>query len=139
MEPNSEEGTGKKISIVLQEESSVTVSSSSSSSSSDGTGSDSDLSDSDKNPDSSDPEDDALKDNPDPVFSEQRIPKRTESGINRGKATISDVVQSALSRIDGLLSVTSMLPRTEPIPIPPKYTLDFNDVNKTASVFWHPT
>ena len=126
-------------------------SSSTASSTSDGTGSSSTLSESDK-----DSCDDGGN-NPDPVFYEQRMPKKTESGINRGKATISDVVQGALSRIDGLLSVTSMLPKTEPVP--PRYTIDFDGIDKTnaflhgqyrqgaagseippaTSLVWHPT
>ena len=74
-------------SIQLLDESSVTVSSSSSSSSksssisSDNTGSSSDLSDSDK-----DSDDDAKK-NPDPVFSEQRIPKPMQNSEIKGGCT----------------------------------------------------
>ena len=79
-----EDAEAPDASVQLLDESSVTVSSSSSSSSksssisSDNTGSSSALSDSDK-----DSDDDAKK-NPDPVFSEQHIPKHTESGVHRG-------------------------------------------------------
>ena len=53
---------------------------------------------------------------------------------NVGKATISDVVKNALSRIDNLLSVTSMLPKTEPMP--PRYTIDFNDDGQTNTFLY---
>ena len=88
-----EDAEAPDASVQLLDESSVTVSSSSSSSSksssisSDNTGSSSDLSNSDKDSDD-DVDDDDAKKNPDPVFSEQRIPKHTESGVHRGMIKI---------------------------------------------------